>query len=135
MEFICTKPEELDAIASAMLEYHSKARIFAFFGKLGAGKTTFIKSLCSKLKVLDTAVSPSFGIINEYITSENTNIYHFDFYRIKSISEFLDLGFEEYFFSGSYCFIEWPEKIYDFLPDNYVTVNIEEINGKRFIKF
>jgi len=135
MEFVCIKPEELDAIASTMLEYHSEARIFAFFGKLGAGKTTFIKSLCSKLKVLDTAVSPSFGIINEYITFENTKIFHFDFYRIKNISEFLDLGCEEYFFSGSYCFIEWPEKIYDFLPDDYVTVNIEEINGKRFIKF
>ncbi len=135
MELVCNQPEELDAIASIMLEHHAKARIFAFFGKLGVGKTTLIKSLCRKLKVLDTPVSPSFNIINEYITSENTNIFHFDFYRIKSISEFLDLGCEEYFFSGTYCFIEWPEKIYDFLPENYVAVFIEEINGKRFIKF
>jgi len=135
MEYSCTTPDELDGIAESMLQLHPKARVFALFGKMGAGKTTFIKSICKKLNVTDTAISPTFGIINEYQTTEDKMIYHFDFYRIKSLMEFLDLGCEEYIYSGNYCFIEWPEKIADFLPINYVPVFIEEFEGKRFVKF
>ena len=135
MEYSCTTTDELDSIAESMIKQHPNARVFALFGKMGAGKTTYIKSICKKLKVTDTAISPSFGIINEYETSDAKMIYHFDFYRIKSISEFLDLGCEEYLYSGNYCFIEWPEKIDDFLPVNYVPVFIDEVGGKRFIKF
>ena len=135
MEFTCTNPNELNSIAEQLLNEHSNARIFAFYGKMGAGKTTFIKSICEQLNVTDTAISPSFGIINEYKTLTEQLVYHFDFYRIKSASEFLDLGCEEYFYSGAFCFIEWPEKISDFLPIDCITVSIEEKNGKRFINF
>ena len=135
MKLICEKPEELNTIAEQLLVLHPKARIFAFYGKLGAGKTTFIKSICRKLNIPDTVISPSFNIIHEYKARNNSLVYHFDFFRIKDISEFLDLGCEEYFYNGSYCFIEWPEKIKDFLPENHVAVFIEEKNGKRIIKF
>jgi len=111
MELICEKPDELDIIAEQLLVLHPKSMIFAFYGKLGAGKSTFIKSICRKLNVTDTVISPSFGILHEYKTRNNSSVYHFDFFRIKNISEFFDLGCEEYFYSGSYCFIEWPEKL------------------------
>lgn len=135
MEFSCDKPIELDEIAAQLLQFHSSKRVFAFYGKMGTGKTTFIKSICNRLYITDTAISPTFEIINEYATEEGASVYHFDFYRIKNLSEYLDLGCEEYLYSGSYCFIEWPEKIDDFLPEECVPVFIEEVNGKRFIKF
>ena len=133
MEYICTKPNELNSIAEQLLKAHQEARIFAFYGKMGAGKTTFIKSICEQLKVIDTAISPSFGIINEYKTSTELPAYHFDFYRIKSITEFLDLGCEEYFYSGAFCFIEWPEIALPLLPDNYCSISIktEKDNTRR----
>ena len=118
-----------------LLQFHTTKRVFAFYGKMGVGKTTFIKSICNQLNVIDTAISPTFAIINEYVTEEGSSVYHFDFYRIKNLAEFLDLGCEEHFYSGSYCFIEWPEKIDDSLPPDCVSVFIEELNGKRFIKF
>ena len=95
---------------------------------MGAGKTTFIKAICKELGVEDDAVSPSFSIVNEYKTSHHkpTIIYHFDFYRIKNISEVYDMGYEDYFYGNSYCFIEWPEKIETLLPPNYVEVKIEQ---------
>jgi len=135
MEFSCDKPIELDEIAVQLLQVHNGKRVFAFYGKMGAGKTTFIKNICNQLHVVDTAISPTFAIINEYLTEEGSSIYHFDFYRIKNLTEFLDLGCEEYFYSGLYCFIEWPEKIDDYLPEQCVPVFIEEVNGKRLIKF
>ncbi len=135
MEFSCDKPIALDEIAAQLLQFHATKRVFAFYGKMGAGKTTFIKSICKQLHVIDTAISPTFAIINEYETEAGSSVYHFDFYRIKNLTEFLDLGCEEYFYSGSYCFIEWPEKIEDSLPPDCVPVFIEELNGKRFIKF
>jgi tRNA threonylcarbamoyladenosine biosynthesis protein TsaE len=135
MEFSCDKPKELDEIAAQLLQVYASKRVFAFYGKMGAGKTTFIKSICKQLHIIDTAISPTFAIINEYLTEEGNSVYHFDFYRIKNLTEFLDLGCEEYFYSGSYCFIEWPEKIDDYLPEQCVPVFIEEDNGKRLIKF
>jgi tRNA threonylcarbamoyladenosine biosynthesis protein TsaE len=135
MEYSCTKPDELYDIAASMLQQHPEAKVFALYGKMGAGKTTFIKSICRKLNVIDTTISPSFGIINEYPTTDDKLIYHFDFYRIKSLTEFLDLGCEEYLYSGNYCFIEWAEKIDDFLPVSCVPVFIDEVEGIRFIKF
>jgi tRNA threonylcarbamoyladenosine biosynthesis protein TsaE len=135
MEFICSDIHELDEIAAQLLIVHARSRVFAIYGKMGAGKTTFIKSLCKKLNVLDTAISPSFGIINEYKTTKDESVYHFDFYRIKNMSEFLDLGCEEYIYGDSYCFIEWPEKIEDYLPPDHVSVHMEEKDGKRFINF
>ena len=121
--------------AKKFVESIGKHRVFAFNGKMGAGKTTFIKAICKELGVLDTINSPSFAIINEYrsdITGDN--IYHFDFYRINSIQEATNIGTEDYFDSGSLCFIEWPEKVEPLLPDDTVWVDIvEQEDGTRIV--
>ncbi len=109
--------------------------VFAFYGKMGAGKTTFIKAVCQELGVADNVTSPTFAIVNEY-RSDTTGelIYHFDFYRIKKLDEVYDMGYEDYFYSGAVCFIEWPELIEDLLPGNTVKVCIEETdNGARHL--
>ncbi|MHC1706979.1 MAG: tRNA (adenosine(37)-N6)-threonylcarbamoyltransferase complex ATPase subunit type 1 TsaE [Bacteroidales bacterium] len=136
-EYICHSLQELDGIAADLLKKHQDKRVFALFGTMGAGKTTFIKSLCRILKVHDQVNSPTFAIINEYFDKDNLPVYHFDFYRIKGIEEALDIGYELYFFSGRYCFIEWPEKITELLPENCVYVKIEETGteGERRIIF
>jgi len=125
-----TSTNQLPEAASEILSFASNNRVFLFYGDMGAGKTTLIKSLCSKLGSADNITSPTFAIVNEY-TGPNT-IYHFDFYRLKNQSEAMDIGFEEYLYSGNYCFIEWPEKIPDLLPLHYVTVSIQVLdNGFR----
>ena len=116
---------DLPGIAKQIISYAADARIFLFYGDMGAGKTTLIKALCNELGSTDEITSPTFSIVNEY--AGPNKIYHFDFYRLKNQSEALDIGCEEYFYSGSYCFIEWPEKIPDLLPDNYVRINIEAL--------
>lgn len=125
--------EQTSRIAREILGRFSNRRIFAFSGDLGAGKTTLIQQLCRELGVTDFPVSPSFSIVNEYRNTAGDPVYHFDFYRINDIREAYDLGYEEYFFSGSYCFIEWPEKITELLPDECVYIRIEEAEepGKR----
>ena len=108
--------------------------VFAFNGKMGAGKTTFIKAICETLGVKETVNSPTFSIVNEYEAADGRIIYHFDCYRINKIQEALDLGAEEYLYSGNLCFIEWSENIAPILPDSIVNVDIEEMeNGKRKI--
>jgi tRNA threonylcarbamoyladenosine biosynthesis protein TsaE len=116
---------DLPAIAQQIISYAGNARIFLFYGDMGAGKTTLIKALCGELGSADVITSPTFSIVNEY--AGTNKIYHFDFYRLKNQSEALDIGCEEYFYSGHYCFIEWPEKIPDLLPDNYVLINVEAL--------
>jgi tRNA threonylcarbamoyladenosine biosynthesis protein TsaE len=101
--------------------------IFAFYGSMGAGKTSFIKAICEELGVKDVINSPTFAIINEYTLPNGNPIYHFDFYRIEKTEEAFDLGYEEYFYSGRYCFIEWPEKIENLLPSDCVKVYIKEL--------
>jgi len=126
---------EINNIARKFLEAHPADRIFAFYGKMGAGKTTFIKALCENLHVVDYVTSPTFALINEYETSTGHSIYHFDFYRIKNITEVFDFGYEDYFFSDEYCFIEWPELIEQLLPPNAIKVYISETgNAKRVIE-
>ncbi len=110
--------------AKNILEKFSDDRIFGFYGDLGAGKTTLIKALCEKLGVRDIIHSPTFSLINEYIDQNNIEIFHFDFYRIKNLKEALDLGIEEYFMSGSYCFIEWPDLIDEILPEEFIRIKI-----------
>ena len=107
--------------------------VFAFYGKMGAGKTTFVKAICEELGVEDTITSPTFAIVNEYRSDlAGELIYHFDFYRIKKLDEVYDMGYEDYFYSGAICFIEWPELIEELLPGNTVKVSIEELeSGKR----
>ncbi|MBP5195947.1 MAG: tRNA (adenosine(37)-N6)-threonylcarbamoyltransferase complex ATPase subunit type 1 TsaE [Bacteroidaceae bacterium] len=127
--------DSLDALPQAAQQFISNmgnARVFAFYGNMGAGKTTFIKALCECLGVTDTVTSPTFAIVNEYEGRER--VYHFDFYRIRRIEEAYDLGFEEYCYSGHLCFIEWPELIEDLLPEDAVRVNIEALaDGSRRI--
>ena len=110
--------------------------VFAFYGKMGAGKTTFIKAVCEELGVEDTVTSPTFAIVNEYEAANGRPIYHFDFYRIKKVSEAYDMGCEEYFYSGHPCFIEWPELIEEVLPEETVNVTIEALaDGERRLVF
>ncbi len=112
------------------------ATIFAFYGKMGAGKTTFIKAVCEALGVKDVINSPTFAIVNEYLAGNGEPIYHFDFYRIKKEQEVLDIGYEDYIYSDCICFMEWPELIEDLLPEDTVKVTIEEKeDGSRVISF
>jgi tRNA threonylcarbamoyladenosine biosynthesis protein TsaE len=122
--FTCLSPDELQPIAARLIEYNNSKRIFAFHGEMGAGKTTFIKTICDYLKVTDTVSSPTFAIVNEYLTKDSGIIYHFDLYRIKSWTEMLEIGYEDYFYSGNYCLLEWPEKIVNLLPEETVHVDI-----------
>jgi tRNA threonylcarbamoyladenosine biosynthesis protein TsaE len=115
---------ELPDVAKKILLFVADDRVVLFFAPMGAGKTTLIKELCKQLQVTDQAASPTFSIVNEY-HSPHGNVYHFDFYRLKEEQEALDLGYGEYFFSGNYCFIEWPEKIPNLLPEEVVSVTIE----------
>lgn len=115
---------DLPQIAEQLLSVIGNHKIIAFHGEMGAGKTTLIKQLCKTLKVVDTIQSPTFSIVNEYLTEDNQQVYHFDFYRIKEEEEALDFGVEEYFYSGNYCFIEWPEKIPNLIPEKAVKVSI-----------
>jgi|SRR5690606_34905620 len=117
--------------ATELLAAVGDRKVFLFYGDMGAGKTTFIKALCAQLGVEDPTASPTFSIVNEY-TSPNGPVYHFDFYRIKSEREAFDLGYEEYFYSGNYCFVEWPEKIGGLLPPDAVSVRITAVaDGRR----
>lgn len=113
--------DELSAAAEKLLEINNK--IVLFYGDMGAGKTTFIKSICEVLGVADTVSSPTFSIVNEY-ESPKGPVFHFDFYRLKNETEALDLGYEEYLYSGNYCFIEWPEKIPNLLPEDALKVKL-----------
>ncbi|KIO76039.1 hypothetical protein TH53_17035 [Pedobacter lusitanus] len=116
-------PEKLGTAAEALLGFAGNEKIFAFEGEMGAGKTTFIKAFCEKLGVRDVVNSPTFSIVNEY-AADGQVIYHFDFYRIKNLQEVFDIGYEEYFYSGNICLIEWPEKIRELMPENYIEVEI-----------
>lgn len=121
--------KSLDTIHEAAKEFvkeMGEGKVFAFYGKMGAGKTTFIKALCEVLGVEDVITSPTFAIINEYTDGKGDPIYHFDFYRIKKLEEVYDMGYEDYFYSGNLCLLEWPELIEDILPKNVIKVTIEE---------
>lgn len=128
--------ESLDAIRAAAQQFVNsigEARVIAFYGGMGAGKTTFIKALCQELGVDDVITSPTFALVNEY-RSDTTGelVYHFDFYRINKIEEVYDMGYEDYFYSGAICLIEWPELIEDLLPEDAVRVDIvENADGSR----
>ena len=122
--------DELKDAAKQLIEFGDKEKIFLFYGDMGAGKTTLIKSLCECLGVHEPVTSPTFSIVNEY-EGEGARIFHFDFYRLKNQSEALDMGYEEYFYSGNYCFIEWPEKIADLLPPHYIRINIQVLDSNE----
>jgi ATPase, YjeE family len=127
-EFIIRNLEEIDSVAEQFVQYISESdlqsNIFAFYGKMGAGKTTFIKAICKALGVKDNVNSPTFTLINEYSSNRGFPIYHFDFYRINKLSEAYDIGAEEYFAGNGLCLIEWPEKIEEILPEDVIKVTI-----------
>ncbi|HET7818146.1 MAG TPA: tRNA (adenosine(37)-N6)-threonylcarbamoyltransferase complex ATPase subunit type 1 TsaE [Bacteroidia bacterium] len=122
------KITDLPKAAEAILRFSKEKKVFCFYGEMGAGKTTLIKEICKQLGVTDEGSSPTFSIVNEYKISAPDNksakCYHFDLYRLKSESEFFDIGYEDYIFSGNYCFIEWPEKVEHLLPQEVVKVVI-----------
>lgn len=125
---------DLRKTAQLLLKNFPEDRIFAFYGTMGAGKTTFIKALCRELGSPDYVTSPTFALINEYRTANQSVIYHFDFYRIKKLEEAFDLGYEDYIYSGNYCFIEWPELIESLLPEGIIEVRIEvDPGGARLV--
>jgi tRNA threonylcarbamoyladenosine biosynthesis protein TsaE len=115
----------LKKAAKNLISHFPEQRVFAFYGKMGAGKTTFIQAICKILGSDDNVTSPTFALINEYKTHHNSSIFHFDFYRINHLEEAFDLGYEDYLFSGNYCLIEWPEKIESLLPEKITVVKIE----------
>lgn len=133
MEIKIQSLEQIHEAAKAFVAAMGDNTVFAFYGKMGAGKTTFIKAVCEELGVSDVITSPTFAIVNEYRSDvAGELIYHFDFYRIKKLDEVYDMGYEDYFYSGAVCFIEWPELIEELLPGNAIKVMIEEIeDGAR----
>lgn len=137
MEIKINSLADINTAAKTFVENMGEGKVFAFYGKMGAGKTTFVKAICECLGVEDVITSPTFAIVNEY-TSATTgdSIYHFDFYRIKKLEEVYDMGYEDYFYSGGLCFLEWPELIEDLLPEDATKVTIEEEeDGSRVVKF
>ncbi len=123
--------DKISETAKQFADLTSGYRKFAFYGNMGAGKTTFIIALCKELGVADIVNSPTFTIVNEYITVTGRPVYHLDFYRIKNVSELYDIGIEDYFDADGFTFIEWPEKAEDILPDDIIRVYIEVIDKKR----
>ncbi|SNU03797.1 tRNA threonylcarbamoyladenosine biosynthesis protein TsaE [Prevotellaceae bacterium MN60] len=136
MDIIIKDIEHIREAAREFIKQIGDRHVFAFYGKMGAGKTTFVKAICEELGVEDVITSPTFAIINEYTTGEGDSLFHFDFYRIKKLEEVYDMGYEDYFYSGALCFIEWPELIEDILPDDAVHVSItEQEDGSRLVTF
>lgn len=119
--------EHIDRVAVEFINLMGSNKVFAFYGEMGAGKTTFIKAVCKAMGVADNITSPTFALVNEYADKNSEPIYHFDCYRIKNLAEAYDIGLEEYLWSGRVCFIEWPEKIEELLPPNCVDVQIETL--------
>lgn len=133
MEIKIQDLEHIRETARTFIENIGDHTVFAFYGKMGAGKTTFIKAICEELGVDDVITSPTFAIVNEY-TAKDGPVFHFDFYRIKKLEEVYDMGFEDYFYSGALCLIEWPELIEDVLPEDAVKVTItENADGSRTV--
>lgn len=136
MEIRIATLNDLESAAQLFVGAMAGRTVFAFYGKMGAGKTTFIRAVCEGLGVKDVINSPTFAIVNEYLSGGGEPIYHFDFYRIKRLQEVLDIGYEDYVYSGALCLMEWPELIENLLPDDAVRVVIEEqADGSRVVRF
>jgi tRNA threonylcarbamoyladenosine biosynthesis protein TsaE len=127
--------EGLNEVAQKLIDSFKESRVFALNGLMGVGKTTLVKAICAYLDSFDTATSPTFSLVNEYTTPSGISIYHFDFYRLKNLEEAYNIGYEEYFYSGNYCFVEWPGIIEPLLPPDCVMVDITEEDGVRVFRF
>ena len=134
-QFHISNVEQLSEVSDYLISLRDEADIIAFYGAMGAGKTTLIKNLCRRMGVTDEVNSPTFAIVNEYVTEGGDAVYHFDFYRIKKIEEAYDIGFENYFDSGNLCLIEWPEMIEPLMPEKYIRVDIQpgETDDSRIV--
>ena len=135
MELYINSLDDLQSAARTFIEALEEHTVVAFYGGMGAGKTTFVKALCEELGIDDVVNSPTFSIVNEYRSDKTGElVYHFDFYRIEKIAEVFDMGYEDYFYSGALCFIEWPELIEELLPEDALRVEITELpDGRRRI--
>lgn len=132
MEIVFTL-DELELVAQKVID-QQPSKVILFHGEMGVGKTTLIKQLCKSLGVSSATSSPTFSLVNEYETIDNQVVYHFDFYRLKNETEALDMGADDYFYSGNWCFIEWAEKIPNLIPDEHAVITIELVeNGKRHL--
>ena len=136
MVFEINGVDQLTQVSELLISWRDKSDIIAFYGPMGAGKTTLIKNLCHQLGVSDEVNSPTFALVNEYTAGDGSPVYHFDFYRIKKLDEVYDMGYEDYFYSGNLCFLEWPELIEDLLPEDCtkVTITAEE-DGTRSVEW
>jgi len=133
-ELISKSLDDLGAIAKELVNYAGQRKVWLFIGEMGAGKTTLIKHICTELGVIDQVSSPTFSIVNEYILVSDEIVYHFDFYRLTAVEEAIAIGAEDYFFSDRICLIEWPQLITGLLPDEFMTVHLEELlTGERKI--
>ncbi|MCC6372985.1 MAG: tRNA (adenosine(37)-N6)-threonylcarbamoyltransferase complex ATPase subunit type 1 TsaE [Bacteroidia bacterium] len=133
MEQEITQIDDLKTAAKALLDFAGNEKVFLFYGGMGAGKTTFIKELCTSLGSTDNFSSPTYSIVNEY-QSPAGKLFHFDFYRLKNATELLDIGIDEYLYSGNYCFIEWPQLAEVFLDGFYISVNIKVQENNRYLR-
>ena len=128
--------QSLPQAAAAFLQTIGNAKLLAFYGAMGVGKTTFVKALCEAMGVQDVVNSPTFAIVNEYTDAQGEAVYHFDFYRIKKQAELFDLGFDNYLDSGCFCLMEWPELIEELLPDETLRIHlVEQADGSRLLTF
>lgn len=126
--------DKIQEAARQFVCHMGDAKVFAFYGKMGAGKTTFIKAICQELGVEDVITSPTFALVNEYTAGDGSPIFHFDFYRVKKLEEVYDMGYEDYFYSGALCLMEWPELVEELLPQDAVAVTIHaNADGSRSI--
>lgn len=134
MQWIINGVDDLKRVAAEFMEKSGDRTIFALYGPMGVGKTTFVKAVADGLGIEDAVNSPTFAIVNEYMSANQRRVYHFDFYRVKSIAEAMDFGYEEYFYSGDRCFIEWPEMIEPLLPEHTVVCRFSELpDGRRVL--
>ena len=133
LNFEINNENELDFISKEIIEKF-KSKVFLFYGEMGVGKTAFIKSICKHLNVIDVVSSPTFSIVNQYVNDQDEFMYHFDFYRTNNKNEIFDIGYEEYLFSDSFCFIEWPERLDNLLPNKYLEIKMKLRDGNRLIR-
>lgn len=131
MRWVIDGVDDLKRVAKEFLEFTGENTIFALYGPMGVGKTTFVKAVAECLGIEDDVNSPTFAIVNEYLTGEGRSVYHFDFYRVKNVEEAMDFGYEEYFYSGKRCFIEWPEMIEALLPEDTLICRFIELKDGR----
>lgn len=128
MQQITANEQQLPEVAKAILKAYPRERVFGFYGEMGTGKTTLIKEICRELGVQDITSSPTFAIVNEYWTESGAPLYHFDFYRIDEPADASRIGFEEYLYSGNYCFIEWTEKVEEILQGDFIPIHIQRVD-------